>query len=121
MKIKKIGLIAALIFITIMANAQQFAGDWKGAISVQGIKLELIFHITEDNGAYKTTLDVPMQGATGIPVDKTDVSGSKLSLGMAALQANYEGNLTADSIVGTFKQMGQELPLTLRKSGFGLF
>ena len=115
MKIKKTGWIAVLIFTTMMANAQQFAGDWKGAISVQGMKLELIFHITEDNGLYTTTLDVPMQGATGIPVDKTEVTGSKLEFTMSAMGATYEGTLTADSISGIFKQMGQELPLTLGK------
>lgn len=115
MKIKKISMFAVLILTTFMASAQQFAGDWKGAISVQGIQLELIFHITENNGTYEAKLDVPMQGATGIPVEKTEVDGSKLTLVMSALQANYEGNLNADSIAGTFKQMGQELPLTLRK------
>ncbi len=115
MKIKRIGFLATLVFTTMMINAQQFVGDWKGAISVQGIELELIFHITEDNGTYATTLDIPMQGAAGIPVEKIEVDGSKLSLDMAALQATYEGTLNAESIEGTFKQMGQEFPLTLNK------
>ena len=60
MKIKKISMFAVLILTTFMASAQQFAGDWKGAISVQGIQLELIFHITENNGTYEAKLDVPM-------------------------------------------------------------
>ncbi len=98
-----------------MVNAQQFAGDWKGAISVQGIDLELVFHITEDNGTYATTLDVPMQGAAGIPVEKTEVDGNKLSLGMTALQATFEGTLNAENIEGTFKQMGMDFPLILKK------
>ncbi|HPX59910.1 MAG TPA: S9 family peptidase [Bacteroidales bacterium] len=115
MKIKRIGLLATLISATMMVNAQQFAGDWKGAISVQGMELEFIFHITEDNGTYATTLDIPMQGAVGIPVEKTEVDGSKLILNMAALQATYEGTMNAKSIEGTFKQMGQEFPLTLNK------
>jgi len=115
MKIKRIGLLATLISVTMMVNAQQFAGDWKGAISVQGMELEFIFHITEDNGTYATTLDIPMQGAVGIPVEKTEVDGSKLILNMAALQATYEGTMNAESIEGTFKQMGQEFPLALNK------
>lgn len=115
MNIKKIGLLATLIFTTMMVNAQQFAGDWKGAISVQGIELELIFHITENNDTYTSTLDVPMQGASGIPVEKTEVDGSKLSLGMTALQATFEGTLNAESIEGTFRQMGMDFPLILKK------
>jgi dipeptidyl aminopeptidase/acylaminoacyl peptidase len=115
MKIKRIGFLATLVFTTMIINAQQFVGDWKGAISVQGIELELIFHITEEGGTYATTLDVPMQGAAGIPVEKTEVNGNTLTLNMAALQATYEGTLNAESIEGTFKQMGQEFPLTLNK------
>lgn len=115
MKIKRIGFLATLVFTTMMINAQQFVGDWKGAISVQGVELELVFHITEEGGTYATTLDVPMQGAAGIPVEKTEVDGNTLTLDMAALQATYEGTLNAESIEGTFKQMGQEFPLTLNK------
>lgn len=115
MQIKKIGFLATLVFTTMMINAQQFVGDWKGAISVQGVELELVFHITEEGGNYATTLDVPMQGAAGIPVEKTEVDGNTLTLNMAALQATYEGTLNAGSIEGTFKQMGQEFPLTLNK------
>jgi dipeptidyl aminopeptidase/acylaminoacyl peptidase len=115
MKIKRIGFSATLVFTTMMINAQQFVGDWKGAISVQGVELELVFHITEEGGTYATTLDVPMQGAAGIPVEKTEVDGNTLTLDMAALQATYEGTLNAESIEGTFKQMGQEFPLTLNK------
>ncbi|MDI9604375.1 MAG: S9 family peptidase [Bacteroidota bacterium] len=115
MQIKRIGFLATLVFTTMMINAQQFVGDWKGAISVQGVELELVFHITEEGGNYATTLDVPMQGAAGIPVEKTEVDGNTLTLNMAALQATYEGTLNAESIEGTFKQMGQEFPLTLNK------
>lgn len=116
MKINKLGLLlATMTLLMTNANAQNVAGDWKGAISVQGIKLELIFHITENNGAYTTTLDVPMQGATAVPVEKTEAGNGKLSLTMAALGAAYEGTLHADSISGTFKQMGQEFPLVLNK------
>ncbi|MGI6522218.1 MAG: S9 family peptidase, partial [Fermentimonas sp.] len=46
---------------------------------------------------------------------KTEVDGNTLTLDMAALQATYEGTLNAESIEGTFKQMGQEFPLTLNK------
>ena len=115
MQIKRIGFLATPVFTTMMINAQQFVGDWKGAISVQGVELELVFHITEEGGNYATTLDVPMQGAAGIPVEKTEVDGNTLTLNMAALQATYEGTLNAESIEGTFKQMGQEFPLTLNK------
>ncbi len=116
MKLNKIGLLLTTLILSISSmNAQNFSGDWKGAISVQGISLELIFHITESDGAYSTTLDVPMQGAAGVPVEKTEISGNQITLTMAALGANFEGTLTDNTIAGTFKQMGQDFPLNLTR------
>lgn len=115
MNLKKIGLLALIIFCMTNLSAQNFTGDWKGTLSVQGMNLELIFHITEKDGVYTTTLDVPMQNAAGIPVENTEVNGNSLKLTAAALAANYNGMFAGDSISGTFVQAGMELPLTLKK------
>lgn len=115
MNIKKTGVIFAILFTAMIIKAQDFTGDWKGAISVQGVSLELIFHITEADGTYSSTLDVPMQGATGIPIDKTEVDENLLNITSNAMQATFTGSLAADSIVGTFKQAGMDFPLTLKK------
>lgn len=112
----KTGLILATIFLFMtQLNAQSFVGDWKGAISMQGTSLELVFHISEQDGVYTSTLDVPMQGATGIPVDKTEITGDELKITIAAIGASYEGTLTDNKLSGTFKQMGAELPLELER------
>lgn len=116
MKLKKLGLAVILAASTIGGGyAQSVAGDWKGAISVQGVNLELIFHIAEKDGAYTSTLDVPMQGASDVPIEKTEVTGNNVKITATALQAVYNGTLTADSIVGTFSQAGMNFPLTLKK------
>lgn len=116
MQIKKTGLlIATTLFIMTQAFSQHFVGDWKGAVSVQGMELELIFHIAENDGEYSSTLDVPMQGATGIPVEKTVVDGNELKLNMSALGASYTGTFEADKISGIFSQMGMDLALVLEK------
>ncbi len=108
-----------LLFILLVAgwniSSAQVQGDWKGSVNFQGMELELIFHITENDGVLQTTLDVPMQGATGIPVDKTEFNDGVLSLTMSALQAKYNGKFTGNQIEGNFEQMGMELPLVLSK------
>jgi dipeptidyl aminopeptidase/acylaminoacyl peptidase len=114
---KRVLLLQFILFSSIIMTAKgQIAGDWKGSLDVQGIQLELIFHITENDGAWVTTLDVPMQGATGVPVGQTTFENDELSLEMAALQAKFKGKtVDKETIEGTFEQMGMSLPLTLKK------
>ena len=109
------GLMAFLFLFSMVAKAQSVSGDWKGTLSVQGINLELIFHISDKDGVYTSTMDVPAQGATGIPVEKTEFANNKLSMSVPAAKIMFSGELTGDSIVGNFEQMGTKLPLTLRK------
>ena len=113
---KKTGIIIALTTVVFMGvNAQSVSGDWKGTLSVQGMNLDLIFHLAEENGSYSGTLDVPVQGATGIPVDKVETDGKTIKLGVSAAQIIYNGALQGDSIVGNYEQAGMSLPLTLKR------
>jgi len=108
-----------LFFIlTIMVtslNAQNFIGDWKGQLSVQGTQMEIIFHISEKDNQFLTTLDVPMQGAAGIPLDKTAVNGVEIAIAATKMGITFTGQLKDNTIEGIFKQAGMDLPLTLTK------
>ncbi len=112
---QKLGLFFALITTTMMVNAQNIDGDWKGLLSVQGVELELVFHLTPEEDGLSGTMDVPMQGAAGIAVDQVELSGSNVTLKVSAAGIAYSGNLEGDSIVGTFNQSGMSLPLTLKR------
>lgn len=101
--------------MTLLSAKAQFSGDWKGEIEVQGMKLEIIFHITEDNGTYSATMDVPMQGAAGLPVDQTEVLDQQITLLLPSFQIKYSGTLEGNSIRGNFEQAGMVLPLVLQK------
>ena len=107
-------LLAAIISI-MSIQAQQIAGDWKGTLSVQGVDLELIFHFAGDDGELTGTMDVPMQGASGIPVDVIEFTDNEFKLRVTALQINYAGELLGDSITGNYEQAGMALPLTLKR------
>ncbi|MDR2692084.1 MAG: S9 family peptidase [Dysgonamonadaceae bacterium] len=94
----------------------QIAGDWKGTLDVQGMKLELIFHFSNENGTLSAVLDVPMQGATGLPIEKSEFKDNELTLEASALQAKFRGKLVgSDRIDGKFEQMGMSFPLVLEK------
>ena len=96
-------------------NAQNFIGDWKGQLSVQGTQMEIIFHISEKDNQFLTTLDVPMQGAAGIPLDKTAVNGVEIAIAATKMGITFTGQLKDNTIEGIFKQAGMDLPLTLTK------
>ena len=102
-----------LLLMSITTQAQQFVGDWKGALDVQGMKLEIIFHIAQKENVYSATMDVPMQGASGLAIDKTEVNGNQITLKAAGLGIEFNGELKNKEIVGEFHQAGMNLPLTL--------
>lgn len=77
--------------------------------------MELVFHLVGENGSLTGTMDVPMQGATGIPVDVIEQTGNELKLGVSAAQITYKGMLQGDSITGNYEQAGMTLPLTLKR------
>lgn len=99
-----------------MANAQDIVGSWKGTLSVQGMEMEIIYHVSDETGDLTGTLDVPMQGASGIPLDEVTFVDSKLLITIAKMQMKYEGILSGESIKGTYSQAGQDFPLDLTKT-----
>ncbi|MFA5651698.1 MAG: S9 family peptidase, partial [Proteiniphilum sp.] len=113
--IKQVGVLLAIVMTTMSVKAQSIAGDWKGTLSVQGVDLELVFHLVGENGNLTGTMDVPMQGATGIPVDVIEQTGNELKLGVSAAQITYNGVLQGDNITGNYEQAGMILPLTLKR------
>lgn len=96
--------------------SQEFQGKWFGILNVQGIKLHLIFNISKSGNGYTSTLDSPDQGARGIPVTQTTVTNSLLNLEIPSGNLSYVGELKNDTILGIFKQNGQEFAMNLSKN-----
>lgn len=114
--IHKSYITALFILFTALNSMAQITGAWKGTLDVGGMKLDIIFHLKEEAGVLTASMDVPLQGATGIPVEKVSFENSKLTLGVTAAGIVYEGNLEGSEIKGKFKQAGQEFPLNLSKT-----
>ncbi|TRZ44252.1 alpha/beta hydrolase family protein [Robertkochia solimangrovi] len=120
MKIKLInGLRALLILFTMILTAQVSAqdvqGSWNGELDVQGNKLPLIFHIAEEEGNLKATMDSPAQGATGIPMDSVTLEENTVTITMAQAGIKYVAKVDGDSMEGIFYQGNMELPLAMKK------
>ena len=105
---KKI-LSAAVLLLASLSVAFAQTGTWSGDVEVQGMKLGIVFHFEEEN----PTMDVPDQGAKGLPIQLTRPEEGKVSVKIPSIAASYEGQLQDGKIVGSFSQMGASLPLTL--------
>ncbi|MDR0680616.1 MAG: S9 family peptidase [Dysgonamonadaceae bacterium] len=114
MKTKKLFFIIGLL-LTMMTAKTQITGDWKGTLNVQGMELEIIFHISDADGTYSATLDVPLQGASGIPIETVRFEDNQLTIAMPQMQMSYKGIFAGETIEGNFEQGGMTLPLVLNK------
>jgi len=118
-KMKRIVIFILLVMImcSIIANEENdIVGQWSGVLNVQGMNMRLVFHIDKSDESYTATMDSPDQGAFGIPVATTTYENSTLTLEIPSIGLFYEADLLEDTIVGTFKQGGLSLPLTLERT-----
>lgn len=99
------------------ADASSLAGDWAGALDVQGVQLRLVLHVATKDGTTTATLDSLDQDATGIPVSAIARTGDQMSFEIAAIAGSFKGDLSADgkTATGQWSQNGYDLPLTMKR------
>ena len=105
---------------TFAADKADILGDWAGALSVSGMKVRIVFHITESgDGTLSATMDSPDQGAAGIPASEVVFDGDSLNIMVGVAQAGYHAKYHPDSlfIEGEWRQAGFTLPLRLERAG----
>src|SRR5580698_6993642 len=91
-------------------------GTWQGTLDAGAMKLRIGLHVSKDAGGWTSTFDSIDQGARGIPVKVTTVSGQTLHFEMPAMAVKFDGTLSADGtqIAGTFTQ-GVEIPMVFKR------
>ena len=112
---KKFAFFITLTLIIGMLKAQTIEGDWSGNLSASGQEIQLIFHFSGSDEDLTATMDSPSQGASGIPVEKVNYEDGELSLSLMGGQITYIARVDGETMDGTFKQMGNEIPLKLSK------
>ena len=108
-------LVMITVCLTSILSAQDLEGNWNGKLNIQGQEMAFVFHFMKENKDYTGTIDIPAQGATGIPIEEINVKNKELSLSLMNGAIIYEGTIESDLIKGVFKQNGQELTLDLKK------
>jgi pimeloyl-ACP methyl ester carboxylesterase len=123
---------AALVFLALVSvctvSAQPTAdreetvealiGSWTGYLEFGGQRITTVINLSRSGDSLIATMDSPDQGAFGIPVASTTVTGRRIELTISAVGARYEAILTDEGVLdGTFHQSGLALPLVMEKGG----
>lgn len=112
---KKFIILLATLLTTLTSNAQDITGQWSGVLKVQGTQLRVVFNVTQTENGFNSTMDSPDQGAKGIPVTNTIFENTRIKFEVTNARIVYDGKLSEDKIIGTFKQGGHEFPMNLSR------
>ena len=102
--------LAMLCAIATTMSAQRISGTWHGVMRLNTIELNLVLHLDGDSTC---TVDSPDQGAKGIAGVVKEITAEKVDVAFPMLMAAYTAELKEGKLVGTFKQRGFSVPLTL--------
>jgi pimeloyl-ACP methyl ester carboxylesterase len=120
-------LTAAVSLPIIPAHAQKaspvkpdakatLAGTYQGKLVISpAASLTIVFRLAGSANTPTATMDVIEQGAKGLPVKETVISGDRVVFRIPDFGITFSGKRSADgkTITGTFAQGGGSLPLTL--------
>lgn len=110
----KIFFLIILLLATVKGFAQdEILGDWYGTLNV-GQELGVVFHITADD-ELKATLDVPTQGAKGIPCNEVSFKDRTVIINIELIKSKFSGTLNNNVISGNWIQNGLNIPITFSK------
>jgi uncharacterized protein (TIGR03435 family) len=109
-------MVMLVVSATLAAQAQNMAGNWQGVLQV-GKDLRIVVVITTADGLKATMFSID-QTAQGIPATAITMQGTTLRMSYGGIGVTFEGSVSADgnSIVGTFTQGNNPLPMTLTRA-----
>ena len=113
----KLPLAIALAILSPVWAQAELAGDWAGVLDYPQQSLHFVLHVSGPDTALRARSDSPDQNQYGVVVHSMTLSGSTLRFTIPFLDVQYSGDVNANgSIVGTFVQRGNALPLVLART-----
>lgn len=107
---KRIIFSVISVFVMLSVNAERICGSWNGRLQIGMQSLTIVLNIEGDS----CTMDSPDQATLGIPTKLRVCTEDSLIVEIPQLKVVYEGKKNGEVIDGTFSQMGQRFPLTLK-------
>ncbi len=107
---RQLGRLAVVLLVLACAvpvlAQTSIAGRWEGAITVMGQDLGIVVVFTDVGPAISATIDIPQQGARGIPLRNVRAAGGRVHFELPAGPglAVFEGTVAGDVMSGSFTQ-----------------
>ena len=86
------------------SDAAEAAGYWEGVISTSGIEISIAVEFNETDDGLTGTIDIPDQGAVGVPLENITYDGENIHFEIAAVDLVFDGTIAAEIIAGDFAQ-----------------
>jgi hypothetical protein len=101
------------------ADISALRGEWSGKLSVNGIVLTVVVRFTPGtDGALRAAFDVPEQGVKDWDGKDVTLDDGHFSVELPKAMAKITGVLKGDQIAGQWVQLGNSMPLTLKKGRY---
>lgn len=101
------------------ADITALRGDWVGQLAGPGGTVSIVLHFSAAaDGTLKSTFDVPEQGAKDFEAKNAALEDGNFSLELPVAQARIAGTLKGDQITAQWNQLGNSLPLVLKKGKY---
>lgn len=115
---KRIFLFSFLILsFTQLMKAQNINGQWHGNLEIQGMSLRVSFNFVQTGNNFSATMDIPQQGAKGIPMTMVAFEKNELFMSLKQAGIEYKGVWKSEELIeGNFLQAGMSLPLHLSRN-----
>lgn len=100
-------LLALALTVAAQPPAQgSLAGTWQGTIDVPPARLDIEVVFRAEGDRFAGTIDIPQQGASGLPLRAITVRDStvRFELAPGGTVSVFDGTLEGDRITGTFTQ-----------------
>jgi pimeloyl-ACP methyl ester carboxylesterase len=106
------------VFLAAPARAQSvepLLGHWEGSISLPTGELLIKVDLEQHGSALAGTIDIPIQGAAGLPLDQLRFEGDDVTFVIKGVPGDptFTGKLANGEITGDFVQGGARFPFTL--------
>ncbi len=98
-------------------EAPEYLGHWEGDIVIPGGKLGVLVDLAYEDGYWSGTVDIPMQGAKGLPLNAFEVlddGGMRFSIADIPGNPTFQGKIEDGVFNGQFLQAGQTMAFELR-------
>ena len=119
---RKFNLIPALVLllglvVSSFAAQKSIEGRWEGTMIREGAALVVSFEFTSEAAGLKASFNSPTQRAMGIPLRNVSYTAPKVHFELVgdATTIVFDGELTADTIVGQFREGDARGTFSLRR------